>query len=121
MPHRIDDQKVGVDIEKHLAHEAVVLLLKRQSDRPQLLTSTFHILQGAVEVKSVRTENKHMSVELRKRGKQTGRLLFALPEGQEIAKLLVNGRLRKPVLVAPGVWQATVELNDQAGVELLFS
>jgi alpha-galactosidase len=110
-----------VEIAKHLAHEAVVLLLKRQSDRPQLLTSTFHILQGAVEVKAVRSENKHMSVELRKRGQQSGRLLFALPEGQEIARLLVNGRLRKTGPVAPGVWQTSVEMNEQASVELLFS
>jgi alpha-galactosidase len=108
-------------IEKHQAHEAVVLLLKRVSDKPQLLTSTFHILQGAVEVKAVRAENKHMTVELQKRGQQAGRLLFALPEGQEIAKLMVNGRLRKPGLVTPGIWQTNFELNDKATVELLFS
>ncbi len=110
-----------VTIEKHLAHEAVLLLLKRVSDRPQLLTSTFHILQGAVEVKAVRVENKHMSVELQKRGQQSGRLLFALPEGQEIARLLVNGRQRRPAPVAPGVWQTNIDLTDKAGAELLFS
>lgn len=110
-----------VSIGKHLAHEAVLLLIKRVSDRPQLLTSTFHILQGAVEVQAVRAENKHMSVELHKRGQQSGRLLFALPGGQEIARLVVNGRLRKPGLVAPGVWQTNIELNDQAGIELLFT
>jgi alpha-galactosidase len=110
-----------VAIEKHASHQAILLLIKRVSDAPQFLSSTFHILQGAVEVKDVRAEEKRIVVELQKRGQQSGRLLFAVPNGQQISRLLVNGHSRQPGQVAPGIWQTSLLLIDKAAVELLLS
>jgi alpha-galactosidase len=109
-----------VTIDPHQPHETVLLLLKRASDKPQLLTSTFHILQGAAEVKAVQVLPDRLVVELEKRGKQFGRLLFAVPADPPVAKVLVNGRPQRPRRVADGIWQAGFVLTDRATVELLL-
>ena len=110
-----------VTIDPHQPHETVLLLLKRASDTPQLLTSTFHILQGAVEVKGVQALPEKLVVEMEKRGKQFGRLLFAVPPEQPVSKVLVNGRPQRPRRVAEGIWQAGFVLTDRATVELLLA
>ncbi len=109
-----------VTIDPHQPHETVLLLLKRASDQPQLLTSTFHVLQGAVEVKGVQALPDKLVVEMEKRGAQFGWLLFAVPPEQQVGKLLVNGRPQRPRRVADGVWQAGFVLTDRAAVELLL-
>jgi hypothetical protein len=116
-PGIVSDQ---VTIDPHQPHETVLLLLKRSCDQPQLLTSTFHILQGAVEVKSVQVLPDKLAVELEKRGKQFGRLLFAVPAERLVGKVLVNGRPQRPRRVADGIWQAGFVLSDRATVELLL-
>lgn len=105
-------------IDPHQPHETVLLLLKPVSDGPQLLTSTFHILQGAVEVKEMYLSSHRLVVELEKQGKQLGRLVFAVPGERQVAKVLVNGRPQRPRQIATGIWQAGFLLQDRATVEL---
>jgi hypothetical protein len=105
-------------IARHQPHEAVLLLLKRTSDQPQLLTSTFHILQGAVEVKEMQALPDKLVVELEKPGKEFGRLLFAVPSEQRVGRLLVNGRPQRPRRIADSIWRAGFVLTDRATVEL---
>ena len=108
-------------IDPHQPHETVLLLLKPVSDQPQLLSSTFHILQGAVEVKEVYLAPHRLVVELEKRGKQFGRLVFAIPGERTVSKVLVNGRPQRPRQIAAGIWQAGFFLQDRATVELTLS
>lgn len=109
-----------ITIDRHQPHETVLLLLKRASDQPQLLASTFHILQGAVEVKRVQSLPDRLVVEMEKRGKQFGRLLFAVPPEQAVGNVLVNGRPQRPCRIDDGIWQAGFVLTDRATVELLL-
>jgi hypothetical protein len=109
-----------VTIDPHQPHETALLLLKRASDQPQLLTSTFHVLQGAVEVKGVQALPDKLVVGMEKRGRQFGRLLFAVPLEQPVGKVLVNGRPQRPKQIADGVWRAGFVLTDRATVELLL-
>jgi hypothetical protein len=109
-----------ITIDSHQPHETVLLLLKRASDKPQLLTSTFHILQGAVEVKGIQSLPDRLVVEMEKRGKQFGRLLYAVPPEQQVSKVLVNGRPQRPRRIADGIWRAGFVLTDRATVELLL-
>ena len=109
-----------VVIEKHQPHEAVLLLLKPVSERSQLLASTFHVTQGAVEVKDVQPTENGLVVELLKAGVQSGQLLFAIPSDHPAPRVLVNGRPRKLRPVAAGVWEVSFSLSGQARVELLL-
>lgn len=109
-----------VIIDPHQPHETVLLLAKAVSDQPQLLTSTFHVLQGAVEIKDVRLLPDRLVVKMEKPGKQFGRLLFAVPPQHPVGRVLVNDRPQRPRQVATGIWQAGFTLSDRATVELTF-
>lgn len=109
-------------IDRHQPHEAVLLLIKPVSDQPQVLTSTFHLIQGAVEIQDVRLSAHSLVVEMNKPGKQFGRLLFAVPQKPEwhVVASSVNGRSRRPGEISAGIWQVGFSLSDKATVELLF-
>ncbi len=109
-----------ITVQPHHAHEAVLLLLKPVSERPQLLTSTFHVTQGAVEVKGVQLLADRLVVEMEKAGKQHAQLLFAIPAEFTTAQALVNGRARKLRQVSTGIWEVSFSLSSQARVELVF-
>nr|MBC7245391.1 alpha-galactosidase [Chloroflexota bacterium] len=109
-----------VVIEPHQPHETVLLLLKPVSEQPQLLTSTFHVLQGAMEVKEVYASPHRLVVELEKPGRQFGRLVFSVPGKHVVSKALVNGRPQRPRQIAAGIWQTGFLLNERATVELLL-
>jgi hypothetical protein len=108
-----------VVIEPHQPHETVLLLLKPVSDQLQLLTSTFHALQGAVEVERVVQRAERLVVTLVKPGRQFGSLLFAVPEALQhrMPTAEVNGRPQRPRQVADSVWRVGLTLIDRATVE----
>jgi alpha-galactosidase len=113
-------------VPRHQPHETVVLLFKSVSQRPELLTSTFHLTQGGMEVRSVRREElddraEMMIVELAKRGSQFGQLVFAVPRPYTVAGARLNGRRRRLNQVAPGVVSMGFRLRDQALVRLYFT
>jgi alpha-galactosidase len=110
-----------VVIDPHQPHETVLLLLKAVADRPQVLTSTFHVLQGAVEIKDVRLRQDRLVAKVEKPGKQFGQLLFALPPEHPVDRVLVNDRPQWPRQVSACVWRAGFTLSDRATVELTFS
>jgi len=112
----------SIVIDPHQPHEAALLLIKPVSDQPQALSSTFHVLQGAEEIRDVHSSDSSLVVEVEKPGKQFGRLLFAVPQGSEqhVAGASVNGRSQRPRQISPGIWQLGFSLSDKATVELLF-
>jgi alpha-galactosidase len=110
----------AVVIDPHQPHETVLLLLKAVSEQPQLLTSTFHVAQGAVEIKDVRLLEDRLLVEMEKPGKQFGYLLFAFPPEHPVGRVLVNGRPQIPRKVSSAVWRAGFTLSDRATVEVVF-
>ena len=109
-----------ISVHPHHAHEAVLFLLKPVSEKPQLLTSTFHLTQGAMEVKSVQLLPDRLVVEMEKAGKQHGQLLFAIPAEFTAVQALVDGKPRKLRHVSTGIWEVSFTLNGRARVELLF-
>jgi alpha-galactosidase len=113
-------------VGRHQPHETLLLLFKPLSKRPELLTSTFHVTQGGVEVESVNWDEKEdgdqrLVVQLRKEGSQFGQLLFSVPEPYVLVDVHLDGRRRRVNRVAPGVVSIGFRLRDQARVELRFS
>jgi len=113
-------------IERHQPHETVLLLVKPVSDRPELLTSTFHITQGAVEVSDVAwqgtwEEKRTLTLRLEKAGEQYGQLLFAVPADYRVIEARVNGRRRRVSRIAAGVVGMGFTLRDVAHLELDFA
>ncbi len=106
-------------IEPHQPHETVLLLLKPVSDRLQLLTSTFHVLQGAVEIVRVVQEADRIVATLAKPGRQFGSLLFTVPKALQhrVPTAEVNARTQRPRQVAEGVWCVGLTLTNRATVE----
>lgn len=113
-------------VRRHQPHETVVLLFRPVSNSPKLLTSTFHLTQGAVEVRSVTREavapdGQRLVVQVEKQGSQSGQLLFTVPEPYAVTDARVNRRRRSVNYVAPGVASVGFHLQDRARVEICFS
>jgi alpha-galactosidase len=106
-------------IEPHQPHETVLLLLKPVADELQLLTSTFHVLQGAVEITHTVRHPERIVASMVKPGRQFGSLLFAVPEAlrDRVPTAKVNGRVQQPRQVANGIWRVGLTLRDRATVE----
>lgn len=115
----IDD---GVTINRHQPHETAVLLFKPVAQRPDLLTTTFHVCQGATEVAECewRAADNALRVELRKEGQQFGEVLFAVPQGWRAAEARVDGVKRPLVEIAAGVVGLGLTLEGRAEVEVGF-
>jgi len=109
-----------VVIDPHQPHETVLLLLRAVSDQPLLLTSTFHVLQGAVEIKDVRLRQDRLIVKMEKPGRQFGQLVFAVPPEHPVGKVLVNDRPQWPCQISTGIWRAGFTLSDRATVEFML-
>ncbi|MBI3286486.1 MAG: hypothetical protein HYZ68_00410, partial [Chloroflexi bacterium] len=105
-------------------HETALLLLKPVVARPQLLTSTFHLTQGAVEISMadwVRAgKEERLIVELEKAGVRFGELLFSVPDSYHVGETRVKGRRQRPRRVASGIIALGFTLRDRARVELIF-
>ena len=114
----------AVTVTRHQPHEAAVLLFKPTSDRPDLLTTTFHICQGLAEISSYQFGiiNAKSTVELilEKPGRQFGRVFFTVPAGWQVAEAQIDGRLQAPVVEAPHIVSFGLTLEDRAAVELAF-
>ena len=107
-------------VTPHRSHEAVLLLLKPVSEEPQVLSSTFHITQGGVEIKDVHTSKGGLVVYMEKAGKQSGQLLFSVPPEHQAVSALVNGQAKALRRVSTGIWQLSFSLRDRATVEVQF-
>jgi alpha-galactosidase len=113
-----------ITIPRHRPHETFVLLLKPVTELPDLLTTTYHVCQGVVEVSSVQRGDVDggvsLSVALEKAGKQFGELLFTVPEGWKTRAARVDGRSRRLRPIAPGVMGLGLTLVGQANVVTEF-
>lgn len=110
----------------HQPHCTALLLFKPVSDEPDLLTSTFHITQGGVEIKGIERwvtgdEGRTLVVELEKAGVQFGQLLFTVPGPWRAVEARVNGRRRSVNQIAKGVIGIGFTLDDWARVEVDFA
>lgn len=114
----------AVTIRRHQPHETAVLLFKPVSEQPALLTTTFHVCQGMVEVASLEevesAEGTALTVVLRKAGRQFGRVLFSVPRGWRVVEALVDDRQQAPVTEVPGVVSLGLTLEGEATVEVGF-
>jgi len=126
-PHRYMGlaEKV-ITLDRQLPHETVILLFKRVSEEPDLLTTTFHVAQTLSEVTSVeRTAHEDGSVILvillERAGGQFGELWFTFPSDLKIQTASVNGRKRKVSSDGVGVAHLGLSLSGTVKVELKFT
>jgi hypothetical protein len=114
-----------VTIHRHQPHETAVLLFKPMSEWPDLLTTTFHVCQGAVEVADYRFQladsTAHLSVVLEKEGVQFGDVLFTVPRDWRVAEVQVDGVQREPRVEAPRVVALGLTLEGRSTVEMVFN
>ncbi len=113
-------------IPRHQPHETTILLLRPVGERPGLLTSTFHVTQGAVEVADVQWEELdedlgRLRVEVVKAGRQEGELLFTVPVPWQVGTVRLNGRRRGVNQIARDVIGIGFTLEDQAVVDIQFT
>lgn len=113
----------SVTIRRHQPHETAVLLLKPVAERPDLLTTTFHVCQGMVEVGHCewRAEDSTLRVALHKAGRQFGQVLFVAPAGWAAVEARVDDARRPLTQIAPGVVSLGLTLAGQAMVEVQFA
>ncbi len=113
-----------VTIDRHQPHETAVLLFKPRTARPDLLTTTFHVCQGAIEIASYEFEiidaQAKIKVVLEKPGRQFGRVLFTVPRSWRVTEARVDDRRQAPVTEAPHVVSLGLTLEDRAEVDLWF-
>ena len=107
-------------IERHLPHATRLLLLKKPSNHPDLLASTFHLTGGAVEVKALQFDGQRLTLEMEKAGTQYGKLFFLVPEPYEVVSVRFNGRRRGWQRVIEGVIWIGFHLLGEARVEIDF-
>jgi alpha-galactosidase len=86
-------------ITHHRPHETLLLVFKPVADRPDWLTSTFHLAAGSVEVVDVIRQKlgerrQKLVVHVEKTGENFGRLVFTAPAGWVVLDAQVNGRRR---------------------------
>jgi len=113
----------AITVRRHQPHETAVLLFKPVSERPDLLTTTFHVCQGAVEVADCewRVADSVLRVKLCQAGRQFGEVLFVVPEGWQAVEARVDGVKRPLVQVAPGIVGLGLTLEGRAEVEMMFA
>lgn len=76
------------------AHGCKLLGLRRALERPQLIGSSFHLLQGALEIESEDWDGQTLTIRLRPVATRMGTLFFHLPEGYSQPTVGgVNGQL----------------------------
>jgi hypothetical protein len=65
------------------AHGCKLLALREAQDRPQLVSSTFHFTQGALEVEDARYDNQKrtLALSLRPVAEKEGELILYAPSG----------------------------------------
>ena len=112
-----------VTLTRHQPHETAVLLFKPVAARPDLLTTTFHVCQGAVEVQRCtwQAAKKSLRVELHKAGRQFGELLFVTSGGWRAVQARVEGAKRPLVQAGPGIVSVGLTLTEKAVVEVEFA
>jgi alpha-galactosidase len=113
-----------ITVPFHRRHETLVLLFKPVANHPELLTSTFHVGQGLVEVADVQRydadDGFHVAVTLEKPGRQFGRLLFTTPGGWRADVARVGGVRRRLGRIVPGVIGLGMTLSGRATVDIAF-
>jgi hypothetical protein len=111
-------------VRRHQPHETAVLLFKSVSDRPDLLTTTFHVCQGIVEISSYQSKINNaestLKVTLEKAGRQFGRVYFTVPRRWRVVEAQIDGRRQVPVTEGAHVVSFGLTLEDRADVEVAF-
>lgn len=113
----------AVVLRRHQPHETAVLLFRPVSDRPDLLTTTFHVGQGAVEVADCRWDEAYglLHIALEKAGQQFGEVWLTVPPPWEAVEVRVDGERRPWVSPAPGLLRVGLMLEGRAEVTAKFA
>jgi alpha-galactosidase len=105
--HYLGQTDGTLSLPNHRPHETQVLLFKPVADRPEWLTSTFHLMGGTVEVVDVirqklGAQRQKLVVHVEQSGDNFGRIVFTVPAGWAVLDAQVNGRRRAVNVRAEG-------------------
>lgn len=110
---------------RHQPHETVLLGIRPCLPEPQLLSSTFHITQGGVEIQDVKRvvvgRELRLWLDLKKPGVQFGKLIFVLPEGWKESGAWVNNHKQALIRIGKGLVWLGFTLEEEATVEVSFA
>lgn len=114
-----------LSFRRHQPHESIVLCVRPVSDRPDLLTSTFHVTQGAAEIAGIQRivhgpNGQTLRVDMRKAGVQRGQLVFTAPTPWRASEARVDGRKGPFRVLASGLVAVRFRLKEAALVEVDF-
>ncbi len=101
------------------AHGCRLLALRPALGRPQLVGSSFHLLQGAVEVTAEEWDGETLRLSLRPVAKREGELFVWAPDGW--GQPSVSGPEGIEVTEKPGgLWSVRLEVEGETEVRLKF-
>lgn len=111
-------------LRRHQPHETVLLAIRPYINEPQLLSSTFHITQGGVEIQDFKRifvgKELRLWFGLKKPGIQFGKLIFVLPEGWKENWARVNDRKQALIRIGKELVWLGFTLEGEATVEVSF-
>jgi len=98
------------------AHGCRLYAMRKASGRPQVVGSTFHLLQGALEIASEEWDGEALRLTLRPVAKPEGEILIHVPDG--FGEPVTDGaRVSKR---GNGVWAAALRLDDKTELAFRF-
>lgn len=91
-------------------HSCRLLTVRPVLDRPQVVGSTFHLLQGACEIESESCSDEALHVSMRPVPMKRGALYVSFPNG--VRPTAVEGADATLTEVGDGVWSVTLHLRE---------
>jgi hypothetical protein len=99
------------------AHGCTLFSLRPALDHPQLVGTSFHLLQGAVEVADEDWDGSSLHVKLRPVAKPEGEIFLAVPP--PFGKPLADGETLREI--SDGVWALALCVDADTDVVVGFS
>jgi alpha-galactosidase len=99
-------------------HETSLLVVTPVTQDPGLIASTFHVSSGGAEVKSLESQPRGLRVELEKKGRQSGELVFVIPAEWDTVRVKFDGHRATKRQLAAGVISVKLTLDERAVVEM---
>ncbi len=98
------------------AHGCRLYAIRPAAGRPQVIGSTFHLLQGTMEIASEEWDGAALRLSLRPVAKAEGEILIHVPEG--FGTPVVDGAVASPK--GNGVWSIDLRLDDESALAVRF-
>jgi len=98
------------------SHGCALLGLRAVEDVPQVVGSSFHLLQGAAEITGETWDGRALSIGLRPVAKAEGDLFVAVPAGMDEP----HGHAADLSQVGDGVWRLRLRVDEEIEIRIDF-